>query len=104
MEDGLIGNRLFMELDLTEELSKEFIKIVLDAIKTFDKKQHDYGSHNIADFGEFGVLVRANDKMRRLKNLINGQNEAKNESLSDTWLDLAVYGIIGLMCRKGVWK
>lgn len=120
-------------------ITKEYIKIVLNTIATFDKKQHDYGSHNIADFGEFGVLVRVNDKVRRLKNLLGRQQkgvpkelilhlvaaiergeipdalttrvkelcnktEPTNESLDDTWLDIAVYGIIALMCRKGVWK
>lgn len=72
MKAESLEQRIFTELNCTEELSKEFIKIVLEMIKTFDQKQHDYGSHNIADFGEFGVLVRTNDKVRRLKNLSPG--------------------------------
>lgn len=98
-----VVTRIFKDLGCTENLSIEFIKQVLEMVKTFDRKQHDYGSHNIADFGELGVLVRTNDKIRRLKNL-QGKGEAKNESIDDTWLDIAVYGVIALLCRKGIWK
>jgi hypothetical protein len=65
-------------------------------------KQHDYGHSNITDFGEFGVLIRANDKMARLKNLLPLQGRgAKNESIEDSWCDLSNYGIIALMLRRG---
>lgn len=63
-------------------------------------KQRDYGHRNIMDFGEYGVLVRANDKIARLKNLL-GKKEPKNEALEDSWRDLANYAIIALMLRKG---
>ena len=84
----------------------------MEDIKTFDKKQRDYGSGNIGDFGEYGVLVRVNDKIQRLKNLQKriGRNigmtesvEPTNENISDTWLDLSVYSIIARMCRDGAW-
>lgn len=96
---------LFEELDCTEELTREFIKIVIEDIKTFDEKQHDYGVRNISEFGEFGVLIRCNDKMSRLKNLLktNEDTEYKNEPIEDSWRDLAVYAIIARLCRKGVW-
>ena len=45
------------------EVAREIADIVI-------KKQHDYGHENILAFGEFGVLVRTNDKLARLKNLI----------------------------------
>ena len=66
-------------------------------------KQHDYGHSNITDFGEYGVLVRANDKMARLKNLISptGETQPNNETLEDSWKDLANYAIIALLVRRG---
>ena len=66
-------------------------------------KQYDYGHSNIMDFGEYGVLVRANDKMARLKNLLSPTSETqpKNESIEDSWKDLANYAIIALMVRRG---
>jgi hypothetical protein len=66
-------------------------------------KQHDYGPGNILDFGEYGVLVRANDKMARLKNLLKNGEAPANEALEDTWIDLANYGVIALMVRRGLW-
>lgn len=65
-------------------------------------KQHDYGHSNIVDFGEYGVLVRANDKMARLKNLLSplGETQPKNETIEDSWKDLANYAIIALMVRR----
>jgi hypothetical protein len=71
---------------------------------TMIKKQFDYGPGNIAEFGELGVLVRTADKYNRLKNLLYAQGgEPRNESLDDTWLDLADYGLIALMVRRGTW-
>lgn len=64
-------------------------------------KQRDYGHSNITDFGEYGVLVRLNDKVCRLKNLL-GKKEPKNESIDDSWMDIANYSIIALMLRKGI--
>lgn len=64
-------------------------------------KQRDYGHSNITDFGEFGVLVRLNDKVCRLKNLLTKNKEPKNESIDDSWVDTANYAIIAIMLRKG---
>jgi len=64
-------------------------------------KQRDYGHNNITDFGEFGVLVRLNDKVCRLKNLLTKNKEPKNESIDDSWVDTANYAIIAIMLRKG---
>lgn len=61
-------------------------------------KQRDYGKANILDFGEFGVLVRLNDKVARLKNLQG--KDPHNESTEDTWKDIAGYAIIALMLRE----
>lgn len=67
-------------------------------------KQRDYGPGNIGTFGEMGVLIRATDKWARLKNLLyDNPGEAQNESLDDTWLDLANYGLIALLVRRGIW-
>ena len=105
LESSLINSdhseALFHDLGLTEEISKEFIKIALSDIRLFDRKQRDYGSRNISDFGEHGVLVRANDKIARLKNLQG--KPASNEAVEDSWADLSVYGVIARMCRAGTW-
>ncbi len=65
-------------------------------------KQHDYGHRNITDFGEFGVLVRLNDKVARLKNLYAKNREPKNETVNDSWMDICNYAAIALMLRDRV--
>ena len=66
-------------------------------------KQHDYGHDNILAFKEQGLVVRLWDKISRLKNLVGKKvvDEThftpKNESIEDTFTDIAGYAIIGLM-------
>ena len=64
-------------------------------------KQHDYGHNNILAFKERGLVVRLWDKINRLKNLLWKNVEPKNESIEDTFTDIAGYAIIGLMLTKG---
>jgi hypothetical protein len=103
-ETTIIIDDLFDKLKCTEEQSRTFIAHVLDMVQLFDKKQHDYGPGNIADFGEFGVLVRVNDKFNRLRNLITKKRDAANESIDDTWMDISVYAVIALLLRHNEWK
>lgn len=79
------------------------VDLVLNELRSVMlKKQADYGHRNITDFGELGCLVRANDKMSRLKNLLMSKQQPNNESIEDSWIDLANYAIIALMLRKRV--
>jgi hypothetical protein len=57
-------------LGIRTEMGKKALALALRNVQVLDSKQLDYGSANIADFGEYGVLVRANDKVARLKNLL----------------------------------
>lgn len=67
-------------------------------------KQADYGPDAItrAPGGALnGVLVRAHDKLERLKHLAGA--EPNHESVRDSWLDLAGYSVIALMVIDGTW-
>ena len=79
--------------------------LALENLAMLDRKQRDYGPGNISAFGSLGVLVRASDKVERLKNLhkTGRTNEPENESVADSWRDLSNYGTIGLMCHLGLW-
>jgi len=82
---------------------QEALGLVLDDMRdVMTSKQRDYGPGNILDFGDYGVLVRANDKIGRLKNLYKGE-KPRNESVDDSWIDLANYAVIALMVRRGHW-
>jgi glutaredoxin 2 len=86
------------------ELILEFFATQVKALELFKKKQYDYGPSNISNFGDIGVLVRLNDKVERLKNLMFNNRSAENESIVDTWLDIGNYGLIGYMCYLGLWS
>ena len=93
------------ELQLTP-MGNEVRLVQEELLKLFDGKQRDYGSGNVAAFGELGVLVRCTDKVMRLKNLLhdNAGRKPNHESIEDSWRDLAVHAMIGLLVHRGDWK
>ena len=91
-------------LGLTTQLGRESFRVFCDCAILLDTKNRDYGPGNISAFGEKGVIVRLNDKVERLKTLVWGEGSPEHEKVSDTWMDIANYGVIGLMCHTGAWK
>lgn len=79
-------------------------KIAIEIADLIISKQHDYGHGNILAFGEFGVLVRVSDKLERLKNLHHLGDCPENETIEDTWRDLAGYALIALMLGRKVFE
>ena len=99
------------------EMMEEFRKIQREQYELFAQKQMAYGKGNIMLGGDIGVeedrvaairgiTIRLNDKMQRLLNLVlkGVANPLKNESVSDTFMDMSVYGIISLIVERGSWK
>lgn len=76
-------------------------EVLAEIRTTLISKQREYGPSNILDFGDFGILVRTNDKVGRLKNLYRNNIKPENESIDDSWLDNAGYSILALMYRRG---
>ena len=64
-----------------------------------------YGPGNIAEFGDFGAVVRMSDKFARLRNLyVEGSGgDVRDESVEDTLMDIANYAVIILAWRRGLW-
>ena len=97
------------------ETAKEFHKIQFEQWATFCKKQMDYGPSNIAmgtalktkedrRLSLIGLIVRINDKIQRLMNLVVKHNrDAQNEPVMDAFKDLSVYGIIAQIVDNGKW-
>ena len=82
-----------------------FSEEVQQLIALHNKKQLDYGRDddpfaNVRASAEWGMepwvgaMVRANDKMKRLQKAARGGTMA-NESVLDSFDDLAVYAVIG---------
>ena len=99
------------------ELSEEFKKIQKEMYEMFAAKHMDYGLNNIALGGDIinnkndkkfsltGLCIRLTDKISRLKNLlVNGRSFVKGEGMEDTFIDIANYGIIGLLVGRNKWK
>jgi len=117
MDPDYIPN-LAAELGIKTLIGQKALKLALENVQLLDRKQQDYGSQNIARHGEFGVLVRCDDKTARIANLLKQQpkleltddpldgqpvDTAQNESRLDSWLDMANYGLIGALVLKGEW-
>lgn len=73
-------------------------------LKIFLQKHKDYGKGNILEIEELGIAFRAAEKVSRLKNLLSKGESASNEPIEDSWHDLAVYSIIALLYRKGLFQ
>ena len=98
------------------ELSEEYKRISEEMYEMFAQKHMDYGLNNIALGGDLtnpedkkfsltGLAIRLTDKISRLKNLlINGKNYVQGEGMEDTFIDIANYGIIGLLVGRDKWK
>ena len=97
------------------ETAKEFQRLQQEQYELFCKKQMDYGPSNIAmgtsldtdeekRLSKIGLIVRINDKIQRLINLVVKNNrEAQNEPTIDAFKDLACYGIIAQIVQNGKW-
>ena len=82
----------------------EAAHIVADEIASLlERKNKDYGTDNILLFAELGILVRSSDKIARLRTLLwtNHKREVSDETVEDTWRDLAGYCIIATVFRQG---
>jgi len=97
------------------EMTEEFRAIQDEQYKLFCIKQNDYGTGNIAmgtmldspdniRLSLTGLIVRMNDKINRLLNLVvkNGETP-ENEPISDSFKDLSVYGIMSQIVASGKW-
>jgi len=91
-------------LGIQTDMGRKAFRAFCEAAVLLDTKQRDYGSANISAFGERGIVVRMNDKVERLKMLVWNGNAPQHEKVSDTWLDIANYGVIGLLCHREDWK
>jgi hypothetical protein len=97
------------------EMMQEFKKIQDEMYLTFCKKQRNYGPGNISvgtslqtkediKLSLTGLFFRMNDKIQRIKQLVvMGEPDEVGESISDTYQDLSVYGIISQLVQRGKW-
>lgn len=97
------------------EMTNEFESITHDMLQLFAMKQSDYGPKNVGmgfsvvETDEqvrralLGLSVRINDKVQRLLNLTMNNKDPKNESLEDTFIDIANYAVMSLIVQRKLW-
>jgi len=96
------------------ETSKTFQDIQFNQWQLFCKKQKDYGPKNISvgtnlkteeevKLALTGLWFRMNDKMQRFQQIVINNQEPENESLMDSFMDLANYALIAQLVKKQVW-
>jgi hypothetical protein len=85
-------------------LDQSFEQICQELLEMFLKKHKDYGKGNILANGEIGIAMRVSEKIERLKHLLMTQGSPANESIDETWTDIAVYAVIARLVRSGEFK
>lgn len=65
-------------------------KVITDVYTLLKKKNDMYGDSNIEKHGVQGIIIRLDDKMSRIKNLL-GKDVRDEESLIDTAMDMIGY-------------
>jgi hypothetical protein len=97
------------------EMTNEFKRIQTEQYEIFCAKQLNYGPGNISvgtnlstpedvHLSLVGLFFRLNDKIQRIKQLIVfGNPDVVGESITDTYQDLSVYGIIAQIVKNGKW-
>ena len=97
------------------EMINEFADITHDMLNLFCMKQQDYGPKNIGMGSEvvdtskkvkrslLALSVRINDKVQRLLNLTMNNQEPNNESLEDTFIDIANYAVMSIIVQRKLW-
>ena len=98
------------------DMTAEYKKIMMEQYIIFCKKHRNYGTGNInvgtnletngdVKLALTGLWFRLNDKIQRLKNLVVlGEPDTVGESLTDTFQDLSIYGIIAQIVQQKKFK
>jgi hypothetical protein len=93
---------------------RDFYYLLAQVAAIFTAKNHDYTSHglfgpgsNLTRCEEFdvpawkGVLIRLGDKWSRLTTFAKkGLLAVKDESVEDTFLDMAIYSLLGVLAYR----
>ena len=102
--------------DSYPELTTEYKKIMMNQYVLFCKKHRNYGTGNVnvgtnletdndVKLSLTGLWFRMNDKIQRLKQLvIQNEPDTVGESITDTFQDLSVYGIIAQIVQQKKFK
>ena len=97
-DDGLRIGYEYIHIHMSSETRPDQLrKVMAEGLEWFCQKNKDYGDA-FADCGPVGVLVRMQDKLRRLQSISkNGIVLVNSESMRDTLIDLMNYAGMAVM-------
>ena len=83
-----------------------YAKIIKQVENISVEKNKLYGSENLIKYGQLGMVIRLDDKMARLSNLVRynklkNYNNLKSYSIQDNCLDMINYLIYLIMLNRG---
>ena len=77
-----------------------FEMVIAEMLDTYKKKNADYGNsfaETIQEFGYIPAVARINDKLKRVKNMVKGNEMNVNESMRDNLMDIANYCVLTII-------
>ena len=77
-----------------------FSDILKEMQELYNRKNHDYGnsfSETIQEFGFTPAVARINDKLKRVKQMVKGEQMQIDESMRDNLIDIANYCILTII-------
>lgn len=110
MEQKKLEQEIYTSLNCKHEISKQYIKVLLESLNRFEKKQEIFDTDNISNGGEIGVFVRIGDFLSKIKKYlaINEEKRAEllltEDKINKYYLDLGTFAFIALIFRRGDWK
>lgn len=108
LETEMLENTMQEEFDKQQKSSlccntvatPTFSSILMEMQELYEKKNHDYGnsfSETIQEFGFAPAIARINDKLKRVKQMVKGEQMLVNESMRDNLIDIANYCILTII-------
>ncbi len=82
-------------------LDSAFEQVNDELLQMFLKKHKDYGKGNILSVREIGIALRIAEKVERLKHLLLKGEAPTNETIEETFIDIAVYANLGVLLGRG---
>jgi hypothetical protein len=94
-------------MEISKEFTQAVARVYAEAEELLIRKHKDYGPKNISGSpgGPLnGLRVRMHDKLARINNLVDSGVVPENESLRDSFIDMANYALIALLVIDDDWN
>jgi len=110
MDEENLVSEIYNSLSCKHEITREFIRALVESVKKFDQKQEVYSTNNISDSGELGLIIRIGDFLSEIKKYLSISKEKRQElglteeKITKDFFNIGTYGTIAYIYRQGKWK